>query len=107
MIPGEEVLAYPSPCGRKTLYKKARKLSRMYGIRHVELDAFHGARVDADKTAHQILALIKHEPNEVIHLQVCGDGFRAVRHCEVLNGCMRVLKYIPLVQTGFSSLFTL
>lgn len=106
-IPGEPNFQFPSPCCRKLLYQQALKLSRKYGIEHVELEDFHGARVDVAKTAEHITAFIRLAPTEPLHLQICGDGFRAIRHCEVLNACIRVLKRAPLLQSGFSALFTL
>ena len=44
-IPGEPEFVFPSPCCRKVLYNRVLVLTQRYGLEHVELDDFHGARV--------------------------------------------------------------
>lgn len=103
----DELFTFPSPVSSKTLSRQTSKLADKFGLVHIAEFDVRGGGFEIPKAASRLLAILKHPLTEPVHLQVCGDGFRSIRHSEVLNGGLRVLRFSPTIQTGYSSLFTM
>ena len=82
-------ISYPSPVCSKTISKFADKKCAESGLSEFG-PSIAGAQFSADKIICQLISALKVKPDHV-HIQVCGDGFRAMHSTSIVNIGVRLL----------------
>jgi hypothetical protein len=101
--------AYPSPRCSKSISSFADKMVRESGLEEFTGDS-GGAQFDANKIVCQLIDSLKLpiRPDHV-HIQILGDGFRAMHSNDIVNVGVRVLVETEeeAGNTSFTALATL
>jgi hypothetical protein len=82
-------ISYPSPLCSKSISKFADLKCFESGLSEMK-QPLAGAQFSADKIICQLVSALKVRPDHV-HLQICGDGFRAMHSTSIVNVGVRLL----------------
>ena len=97
----------PGPLSYKTIQKFSQAQVARFKLHHVR--DLSGAQVDIDRVLVDLISQLPKPPDHV-HIQVLGDGFRAMRKQNFVNIGIRLLcedAGAELINNSFSSLATL
>ena len=83
-------LSYPAPICAKSISKFADGLVKESGLKEFGVEKGGGAMFDANKIVCQLVSALDITPPQV-HLQVLGDGFRAMRSTSIVSVGARLL----------------
>ena len=82
-------ISYPSPLCSKTISNFADLKCKESGLTGFG-PGVAGAQFSADKIVCKLVSVLKVRPSHV-HIQVCGDGFRAMHSTSIVNVGVRLL----------------
>ena len=82
-------ISYPSPICSKAISTFGDLKCSESGLTEFG-DGVAGAQFSADKIICQLISALKVRPDHV-HLQICGDGFRAMHSNSIVNVGVRLL----------------
>ena len=73
-------ISFPSPICSKTISTFADKMCLASGLEELPAEWGGGAQFDADHIVIQLIDSLQHNPSPShVHLQIMGDGFRAMK----------------------------
>ena len=100
-------MSYPSPLCSKSISKFADLKCFESGLSEMK-QPLAGALFSADKIICQLVNALKVRPGHV-HLQICGDGFRAMHSTSIVNVgvCLLIETEQEAGDTSYTSIATL
>ena len=85
-------LSYPSPLCSKTVSTFADHLTRDFGLKEMDAEFGGGAEFDTNKIVMQLIDAVQAPTRpKHIHIQVLGDGFRAMHSTSIVSVGIRLL----------------
>ena len=84
---------YPTPMCAKTASKYADTRCKQAGLKEFEVECGGGAQFDVNKIISELIGALEKQPNpdQDIHVQFLGDGFRAMKSTSIVSVGARLL----------------
>ena len=86
----QSTIAVPAPLCSKTISKFADKMVIDAGLEEFPVECGGGAQFSADRVVMELISSLKTKPSHV-HLQIMGDGFRAMHSTNIVSVGARLL----------------
>ena len=99
-------LDFPAPLSSKTISHYADTLLHRAGLEHLSPDIGIGATLDPEHVLENLISNFDFgdEDRTRVHLQVLGDGFRALKEASIVSVGFRLLSETERADNSFTAL---